>query len=151
MKILIALSSCIMFVLFASCKRQNQAESLKDKFKSATVSYISSAANERYAIDKKESVLMWKGSMVFANKGGHTGYINIFKGELMIEKNQLAGGTVEVDMNSIADEIHGSDNELVKHLKSPDFFDASKFPLSRFTITKIAPSYAENITVRGNL
>src|SRR6478609_3382173 len=110
----------LMFAFFTSCKRQDKAELLTGKSKAVFASYalnsISRVEKEKYAIDKKESVLVWKGSMVFANKGGHTGYINIFKGELMIEKNQLAGGTVEVDMNSIADEIHGSDNELVKHL-----------------------------------
>ena len=79
-----------------------------------------------YVIDKKESVVTWKCSMVFADKGGHTGYVSISKGELMIEKGQLVGGAVEVDMNTVADEHHGSDNDLVEHLKSPDFFDVKK-------------------------
>jgi polyisoprenoid-binding protein YceI len=157
MKITAVLFSALLLV-FCSPKRQNKIELSKDdggKFKVVIASYtpngIPTVENEKYVIDKKESVITWKGSMVFASQGGHTGYINVSKGELMIEKSQLAGGTVDVDMNSIADEIHSSENELVRHLKSPDFFDAGKFPFSSFIITKIAPSYGDNITITGNL
>jgi hypothetical protein len=58
-------------------------------------------------IDTKESVVAWKGSSVH---GKHKGYVYISKGELMIEKGQLVGGTVEVDMNTIEDKNHKSDN-----------------------------------------
>jgi hypothetical protein len=34
----------------------------------------------KYVIDKKESVLTWKCSMVYAGKGGHQGYVYISKG-----------------------------------------------------------------------
>src|SRR5687767_2922133 len=96
-----------------------------------------------YVIDKKESVVTWKCSMVFADKGGHTGYVSISKGELMIEKGQLVGGAVEVDMNTVADEQHGSDNNLIEHLKSADFFEVKKFPTSAFAITKVAAARSE--------
>jgi polyisoprenoid-binding protein YceI len=104
-----------------------------------------------YVIDTKESVLKWKCSMVYADKGGHHGYVYISKGGLMIEKNQLVGGSVEVDMNTIEDERHNSDNNLINHLKDPDFFDVKKFPISTFSITKVASVDKENIEVSGNL
>lgn len=69
----------------------------------------------------------------------------------MIEKGQLAGGAVEVDMNTIEDEKHGSDNDLVEHLKSPDFFEVKKFPIAAFAITKVASADGGNIGVTGNL
>lgn len=119
----------------------------------ASANFVSPAhiVNEKYVIDKKESVITWKCSMVFANKGGHNGYVSLSKGELMIEKGQLAGGAVEVDMNSIADEHHGRDNGLIDHLKEPDFFDVKKFPISTFAITRVAPADGGNINVTGNL
>ncbi len=122
---------------------------------SVLVSSISSTpfAKEKYVIDKKESMVTWKCSMVFENKGGHTGYVSLSKGELMVENGQLVGGTVDVDMNTIADEKHASDNDLVEHLKSSDFFDAEKFPISRFAIVKVvsADGGNGNVNVTGIL
>ncbi len=66
--------------------------------------------------------------MAITNKGGHNGFVSLSKGELTIEKDQLVGGTVEVDMSTIADEHHGTNNDLINHLKSADFFDVPKFP-----------------------
>ena len=99
----------LMVILLTSCKRQDKGVVLKDESasKRVTASYSPDNANEKYIIDKKESVVMWKGSMVLADKGAHTGYINISRGELIIEKSQLVGGTVDVDMNTIADALRG--------------------------------------------
>lgn len=150
----------LLLLLFCiSCKGQNKTELSKgtsdSKPQRAIASYtptgINPVANEKYAIDRKESVVTWKGSMAIALKGGHTGYIDISYGVLLIQKDRLVGGTVEVDMNTIADEKHDSDNDLVRHLKSPDFFDAKIFAISTFTITKVASGDGENITITGDL
>ena len=64
--------------------------------------------NEKYfIIDTKETVAAWTVSSVH---GGNTGYVYVSKGELMIEKGQLVGGAVEVDMNTIEDKNHGNDH-----------------------------------------
>ena len=107
--------------------------------------------NEKYVVDRKESVVTWKGSFALASKGQHAGYVYISEGELMIEKSKLVGGKVEVDMSTLADDHHGYDNNLVEHLKSPDFFDVKKFPSATFGISKIAPADGENIKITGNL
>jgi polyisoprenoid-binding protein YceI len=126
---------------------------VKENESYASASFVSSRhfGNEKYIIDKKESVVTWKGSMLFASDRGHTGYVYISKGELMIEKGQLVGGTVEIDMNTVADKDHGSENNLVNHLKNPDFFDVKKFPISTFAITEVTSANGENIKVTGNL
>ena len=117
---------------------------------SASSVFIAKVANEKYIIDTKESVVIWIGSNLFGSNS-HTGYVNISKGELMIENGQLVGGTVEVDMNTIEDKTHGSDNDFVNHLKSPDFFDVGKFPISTIAITNVASINGENKKVTGNL
>lgn len=104
-----------------------------------------------YVIDKKESVVTWKGSMAFTGKGQHNGFVYFSEGKLMLEKGQLSGGTVVVDMNTIEDEQHRSDNGLIDHLKDLDFFDVKNFPLSTFEITRITPGTSESIEVTGNL
>lgn len=105
--------------------------------------------DEKYIkIDTKESVVTWKGSSV---EGAHTGYVYISKGELMIENGQLVGGTVEVDMSTIEGDDHRSDNNLIKHLKDPDFFDVKKFPFSTIAITRVASINAEDNEITGNL
>jgi len=107
--------------------------------------------NEKYhVIDTKESVVTWKGSNVIGPIS-QTGYVYISKGELMIENGQLTGGTVEVDMNTIEDKSHGRDNNLVKHLKDPDFFEVEKFPFSTIAITRVASANGEHKIVTGNL
>ena len=123
---------------------------VKENKNNALASSISlHVASEKYIkIDTKESVVAWKGSSV---EGAHTGYVYISKGELMIENGQLMGGTVEVDMSTIEGDDHRSDNNLIKHLKDPDFFDVKKFPISTIAITKVASINGENKNVTGNL
>ena len=99
-------------------------------------------------VDTAQSVVEWKGSSV---QGAHSGYVYISKGELMIENGQVTGGTIEVDMSTIQDEDHRSDNGLIEHLKNPDFFDVKKFPFSTIKITRVASINGENKNVTGNL
>lgn len=107
--------------------------------------------NEKYfIIDTKESVVAWTGSSL-NGLNTQTGYVYVSKGELMIENGQLMGGTVEIDMNTIEDKNHGSDNKLVNHLKNADFFEVEKFPFSTIVITRAASINSENKKVTGNL
>lgn len=107
---------------------------------------LSPLTNEQYVLDKKESVVTWKGSMQFS-PNGHVGYVYISNGDLTIDNGRLVAGTVEVDMTTLADEKYGSDNELINHLKSADFFDVKKFPTATFVITKVD----NGLTVTGDL
>mgnify|MGYP001547174903 CR=1 FL=1 len=105
--------------------------------------------NEKYfIIDTKESVVAWTGS---GFHGKHEGYAYVSKGELMIENSQLMGGTVEIDMKKTEGPGHLRKNNLIDHLKSPDFFDVEKFPFSTMVITKVALINGENKKITGNL
>ncbi|WP_295120200.1 YceI family protein [uncultured Chitinophaga sp.] len=103
---------------------------------------------KHFTIDTKESVISWMGSSL---EGKHDGYSYISKGELLVENDQLAGGTVEIDMNKSEGPGHDKDNNLINHLKSPDFFDVEKFPFSTIVITRVATINGEHKTVTGNL
>lgn len=136
----------IIAPLFFGC-----GEPVKEENKNrATANSLSlHVEDEKYfIIDRKESVVTWKGSSV---QGSHTGYVYISKGELMIEKGQLMRGTAEVDMSTIEGDDHRSDNNLIEHLKDPDFFDVKKFPFSAIAITRVESMNGENKKVTGNL
>lgn len=145
-KLSITYSILITALFFFSCGGSVKEENKNNASASPLPLHV---GNEKYlAIDKKESVLTWKGSSV---EGAHTGYVYISKGELMIENGQLLGGTVEVDMSTIEGDDHRSDNSLINHLKDADFFDVKKFPFSTIAITRVASINVEDKEITGNL
>lgn len=106
--------------------------------------------SETYSIDTKESVVTWEGSMLLDIDEEHKGYVYLSKGELMIEKGQLVGGTAEIDMNTMEYGDKANQNTPIKHLKSPDYFDVEKFPVSTIVITKVE-SMRDQTIVTGDL
>lgn len=103
--------------------------------------FYSKEGQKKYIIDTKQSVVIWKGSMLlgawegskFLGDDSGTGHVDILKGELLIENRRLVGGAVEVDMNTIEQKF----DDPGPHNKLPAFFDVKKFPVSTFTITKV--------------
>lgn len=135
----------ITSLLFA-CKGPAKEENNNN---ASTGSISLHAGNEKYVpVDTRESVVAWKGSNTF---GSHAGYVYVSKGELKMENNQLVGGAVEVDMNTIEDDQHDRNNGVIDHLKDPDFFDVKKFPFSTIAITKVASVNNEDKEITGNL
>jgi polyisoprenoid-binding protein YceI len=145
-KILLSYLILIIAALFFSCGEPVNQENKNNASASSLSLHV---ANEKYfIIDTKESVVAWKGSSV---NGKQEGYAYISKGELMIENGQLMGGAVEMDMNKIEGPGHLRDNNFINHLKSPDFFDVKKFPISSIAITRVTSINDENKNVTGDL
>ena len=116
--------------------------SCKDKAKEATTTAAEAVEEvvnaEAYTVNKDASTIAWKG---FKPTGTHTGTIAIENGVLDVSNGNIVGGTFLIDMNSIVvTDIPAEDEKNAKltgHLKSPDFFDAEKYPSAGFTITGI--------------
>jgi len=114
------------------------------------------AGSTTLKVNTNESIVEWLGKKV---TGQHHGTIKISKGELNVEKDKVVAGYIEIDMNTIVDiDLKDStDNKkLTGHLKSDDFFVASKFPTAKFEISGVSslndpnkPSF--NSMVKGNL
>jgi polyisoprenoid-binding protein YceI len=106
-------------------------------------------------IDYSKSIVSWNGKKV---TGEHSGKIQIKNGNLVLKQNEITGGTLEMDMNSITNEDlkdAGMKQRLVGHLKSDDFFSVAKFPVSTLVLTnvkKLSPNESEftgNLTIKG--
>lgn len=96
-------------------------------------------SQEKLHINTAKSTIKWIGEYTFYF-GGHDGFINFKDGHFIKTDNVITGGEFIIDMNSITNtdikEQEGKDN-LVNHLKDPDFFDVEKFPVAKLVITKV--------------
>ncbi|RCR67569.1 two-component regulator propeller domain-containing protein [Larkinella punicea] len=112
--------------------------------------FYNKEGQKKYIIDTKQSVVVWKGSMLlggwegskFLGDGSHTGDVDLLKGALLIDNRHLVGGAVEVDMTTIENFV---DQRSLNQL--PAFFDVKKFPVSTFEITKVETVNDGNIKV----
>jgi polyisoprenoid-binding protein YceI len=114
---------------------------------------------ESWKVSTTESQVEW-----FAKKvtGAHNGTVTLKSGNLEVSSGKLVGGQFTIDMTSIkvTDLEAGSksNNSLVGHLKSADFFDVEKHTTAELKIksaTKTGKEAttdgAKEYTVKGDL
>jgi polyisoprenoid-binding protein YceI len=112
-------------------------------------------SQQKFDLNQKESTIFWKGGLNAAGFGGHEGVLKLKSGNLSTDlKGKLAGGTFEIDMNSITNtdiKQEKSQHELEDHLKNTDFFDVKKYPVATFKIVKILPGKTpNNYSIQGD-
>ena len=121
---------------------------------SASTVFASNTKGEKSAfeIDTKASKVYWTGKKV---TGEHTGFVAIDNGKVWVEKSNVVGAEVNMDMNAIVctDLTDAEWNKkLVGHLKSDDFFSVEKYPSAKFEITSMTKSNkAGEYNVKGKL
>ena len=147
----ILLSAALVAALLSSNLSLAPAQSLAAASKTSKTTKAATA----YQVETAQSNLEWNGKKV---TGEHTGNIKVAKGEILVNGNQVVGGTVLFDMTSITntdltDESY--QQKLIGHLKSDDFFAVEKHPTGFFKITGVTPlkSATSNAThtVKGDL
>jgi polyisoprenoid-binding protein YceI len=149
--LLAALAVC----LFAGCSDPADSvpkTSASDPAKPATTSGGSSdssaaatpaQAGKAYVI-RSESNVGFTGSKV---TGSHNGGFKNVAGSLNVQGGKMIGSPeIKIGMKS----IWADNDRLTGHLKSPDFFDVEKFPVTTFTVTGIEGAGPTN-KVTGNL
>ena len=105
------------------------------------------------------SYLKWRGFKSYV-ASEHIGTIGVQAGTLAVAGNQLVGGTIIIDMNSISNEDiedEGKRGYLEGHLKSDAFFFVDSFPTAVFKIVEVREESADaapsvvvgNLTIRG--
>lgn len=98
-----------------------------------------------------ESQVKWTGTKI---GGSHKGEIKIEHGFLSLKSDQIVGGEIVMDMNSITVtdiEDQGYNQKLVGHLKSDDFFGVEKYSNSKFVISKVTKFADGKAKVTGQL
>ncbi|RIJ33458.1 YceI family protein [Pontibacter oryzae] len=139
-------------LFFTACG--GETETTTDE--TTTVTTEATGEGETYQIVQEESNVNWHGTKV---TGEHKGEIELESGELTVSGDQLTGGTIVMDMNTITNtDITSEDDnaKLVGHLKSEDFFGVEKYPTAKFEITGVSPiadaaAGQPNYNVQGNL
>lgn len=104
-----------------------------------------------YKVNPEKSELAWLGKKV---TGQHNGFIQLNEGVLTIEKGKLTGGEFVIDMTSInCEDIkdEGTNQKLVGHLKSDDFFGVSAYPTSKLEIKKVTAKGGDQYEIMGHL
>jgi polyisoprenoid-binding protein YceI len=150
-----------------SCGSSTQNKSENPSSKNSSTQAIS--LNGSKIIDLNNSKIHWKGYKILGN---HTGTINLKEGNLEFDKGNMINGKFVVDMHSVKvtelmDEGEEEDdeeeeeespeddkNDLANHLINEDFFDAKKYPIASFSITKSshtgnAYQITGNMTIKG--
>ncbi|MFT4204809.1 MAG: YceI family protein [Chitinophagaceae bacterium] len=134
-KALLALS---VLAVLAACNNTPKA----DNASTSEAQEVSKAAGTSYTVDTTASSIGWRA----AHKGGlnpRYGTLKVAVGDFTVDNGNIAAGSFTVNLSSLAvnpASIKESDKkpeDLANHLKSPDFFDAAKYPTVKFAITKV--------------
>lgn len=157
----IALNFCLLTFLLvgvSSCKN-NEDKTHQTETKEAQEVKTASESDEvhTYAIDQKDSEIKWEGSKAIGTR--HHGVILTKDGEFQTKEDQLIGGKILIDMNTIdVQDLEGKDKErLEAHLKGTaegkegDFFNVTEFPEAVFEITKVEQAKDDKAMISGNL
>lgn len=110
----------------------------------------SAVSAQDYKADNGKSVVAWTGKKI---SGKHNGKISLKEGTFSVKDNKITAGKFVIDMNSITceDLTGGSNERLVGHLKSDDFFSTATFPTSTLVVTGSEP-FKNNVSqVTGTL
>ena len=102
-------------------------------------------------VNTKLSIIEWQGKKI---TGKHDGNIQLKSGSLELKNEQIVAGNFVVDMTSITNsdlKDEGTNQKLVGHLKSDDFFGVETYPTASFKLTKSTPFSNGKATLTGNI
>ncbi len=77
------------------------------------------------------------------------GHFEVLSGQLELDEQQPENSWVEAQVDAAS--INTRDAKRDGHLRSPDFFDAEKYPTITFKSTKVTPLGNNEYRVTGNL
>ncbi|MBF6610279.1 YceI family protein [Chryseobacterium lacus] len=124
---------------------------------SVTVVFAQRKKSKGVQVSKVETsdIRWWGYKVVKSEATSHTGFVKLKSGKFYFTDKVLTGGDFVINMRSLTNtDLTGEDQQkLTEHLRSSDFFEVKRYPVAKFTITKILPSknLDYNYLVYGNL
>ena len=112
----------------------------------AATPLLAQDAPEAWTVDKGHSSAQFKVRHMMANV---TGQFRDFEGNISIDRANPAKSSVEFTIQAAS--IDTGNENRDQHLRSPDFFDAAKFPAITFKSTSVTPKSANEFDVTGDL
>lgn len=100
-----------------------------------------------YRLDPAHGKITW--SLSHLGYSTYFGQITDVNGEASLDPKEPAKSRVSVTIG--IDSISGLNAKLDAHLKTPDFFDAQKFPAATFVSTSVEPTGPTTARVTGDL
>ena len=137
MKRLILISATLITIATA-CNNSSADQALTGEEQQAAAT-----TGKEYTADTTASSISWRAT----HKGGMAprfGTLKITEGTIAADSGKVTGGSFTVNINSlVVDSTSVTEKDkkaidLQNHLKSPDFFDAAKYPAAKFAITNIS-------------
>ena len=98
------------------------------------------AATDTYVVDKSHSEATFKVRHLVSRVSGR---FDDFAGKVTIDPAKPTASAVEFTIKTASIDTGSPDRD--KHLKTPDFFDAEKYPEITFKSTKIVPARKKNM------
>lgn len=112
----------------------------------AALSASQALAADTYSIDPAHSNIGFTVRHFFSRVPGHFTKVD---GTIVYDAQDLAKSTVNVSIDTAS--IDTEEPKRDAHLKSPDFFDAEKYPKITFVSTRVTPAGDKKAKVEGTL
>lgn len=100
---------------------------------------VQETATTTFDVNVSSSKIKWMAAFKFM-PGEHNGNIKIKEGKLVVNGDEIIGGTIILDMKSMNNNDLNEANEnakLMSHLKSAKLFYTDSFPIARFEIESV--------------
>jgi len=139
----------LVSVAVAGCDDPTKGQAKANAAAPVASSAGAQASGTTFAIEPSTSKIEWTGSKV---TGHHDGSFGSFKGAVTVVDGAVEKSRVTVDIDTQS--LTAAPENLLKHLKTPDFFNVDGFPKASFTSTSIkkgAPDKPGTYEVTGNL
>lgn len=104
------------------------------------------APKETWGVDKVHSTVQFRIRHLMSNV---TGRFRDFDAALQIDRADPARSTVEFTIKAVS--IDTEDGDRDEHLRSPDFFEATKYPTITFKSQSVTPRSDTRFDVTGDL
>lgn len=101
-----------------------------------------------YEVDVTNSQIVWQGEKITGS--GHVGTVKLLTGQIRLDNdNNVLSADFTIDMNSLTESR--SNQQVIQHLKSADFFNAVTYPYSELKITKAEKNGSDSFDISGDL